>query len=599
MGRRRNKGRANKKRSTGNSKSSPRRFYEDDEWSNSSSEEISVDFDEPLAFDIGTRVELPNIKRASPPDENVSPNTGTVVGHWKRRDHWPEHLRAPYLVLLDDGMAVYCHRTDADFLRETDVPPMKATLNIGCRIECKIESKWFPGTIVQRHDDWVLSPIDTPPYFIRFDYGRERPFWGPEDRIRAISDCKKGSSARFPPLRFELGDRVVCSVDDDWAPGQVVRKWYTEEEFENGHAVPYQVLLDTGDFIYAPLDDDDCIKRSTAPPVPLRFDVGDRVTCKVEEGWTPGMVINTQYRDEGVHGGRIVPYEIKLDMGDIVYAPCDNDLFVKKKLRFEVGDRVECLADDGWMAGIVKETDYFENCRMAPYQVELDTGDDVFVNLDSDSHIKESSAPLVCRGEINGMVHVMSKMMIYNQEYGTAEKMLQERVTMIRSKIKSNVQHKHVNSWRVDMSNFLCYLSEVHQATGSLHEMRAALDEALELIEISQDKSKSHRLLNVTSKLATHAALTSDKYAALLFSEEAIILARETTGGHDSFRLGLMMFQCGKLNVACDDRERGLEQMSEGLEILTRLYGRDNKHIKLMAKDHLKTANAIFLEGEE
>ena len=87
-------------------------------------------------------------------------------------------------------------------------------------------------------------------------------------------------------------------------------------------SVPYQVLLDTGGFIYAPstcaavvcfvmrrffvhhslnssfgvvlVDDDDCIKRSSSMAVPLRFDVGDMVTCKVEEGWEPGMIASTE-----------------------------------------------------------------------------------------------------------------------------------------------------------------------------------------------------------------------------------------------------------------------------------------------------------------
>ena len=42
------------------------------------------------------------------------------------------------------------------------------------------------------------------------------------------------------------------------------------------------------------MDDDDCIKKSTASSVPLRFDVGDWVKCKVEGGWEPGMIANTE-----------------------------------------------------------------------------------------------------------------------------------------------------------------------------------------------------------------------------------------------------------------------------------------------------------------
>ena len=134
-----------------------------------------------------------------------------MAGHWKRRDHWPEHLRAPYLVLLDDGMAIYCHRTDLEFLRETDVPPMQATFNVGQRVECLLEEDgtWFPGTVLQCNELWHKSPIDTPPYFVGFDYGRDRPFWGPPERIRALEGRKGrgGARAALPPLRFEMGDR--------------------------------------------------------------------------------------------------------------------------------------------------------------------------------------------------------------------------------------------------------------------------------------------------------------------------------------------------------------------------------------------------------
>ena len=41
------------------------------------------------------------------------------------RKCWPEDCKAPYLVLVDDGMAIYCRRTDKDFIKRSDVPPME------------------------------------------------------------------------------------------------------------------------------------------------------------------------------------------------------------------------------------------------------------------------------------------------------------------------------------------------------------------------------------------------------------------------------------------------------------------------------------------
>ena len=669
----------------------------------------SLDQDAPLAFDVGTRVECLRLEGYDSKDGRGGPHTGTVAGHWMRRDHWPEHFRAPYLVLLDDGMAVYCHRTDGEFIRESDVPPMEATYKIGARVECKLEAdgtKWFPGTVLQSHEDWYRSPIDTPPYFIRFDYGRERPFWGPRERIRATRVAyKKGADV---PLRFGVGDRVDCSVDDEWIPGMVIKCWYREDDFENGHAVPYQVRLDDGDLVFAPIDDGYCIRRSSTAEMPLRFEEGDRVECRIDGGWVPGTVLRTRYREDDFFR----PYQIEVDTGDVVYAPMDDDSCIRRAspetpLRFGVGDRVDCMLEGGWVTGTVIKTwhrregeeeeddendddedddedDEDDNCggdfvpyfvqldngdlvsapedddscikgstvppvplrfkegdrvvcsfdegwmpgtvskvrhqdadycdgRVMPYQVKLDLGDIVYAPSDNDSFIKSVEQPSkkseeessnrdeepsmcdgegqptiaspICKGELNGYVHVMSKMLIYNEKYDEATKMLEEQISWIRLKLEDKPRVKDAIQLRIDLSNLLLYLAEVHQATGLLDDMKDALDVALSLIEMSQDRSRNYRLMNLTAKLATHAALTNDKYSALEYSEEAIILARETLGEYDSFRLGLMLLQCGKLNLGCNNIDRGVAQMTEGIDMLTRMYGSDNENVRMARED--------------
>ena len=172
----------------------------------------------PLSYAIGTRVELPHLLKTK------KTHTGTVAGHYKKQKG--DTRIAPYLILMDDGTALYCHRTDPDFLKESSVPAMAITYNIGSRVECQLtegDSKWFPGTIIQAHQNWAKSPLDSPPYFIRFDYGRERPFWGPASRIRELQG--KDKSNRLPTLRFGVGDRVSCYMDGKWMPGKVVKTW--------------------------------------------------------------------------------------------------------------------------------------------------------------------------------------------------------------------------------------------------------------------------------------------------------------------------------------------------------------------------------------
>jgi len=172
----------------------------------------------PLPLTIGTRVELPHLLKSN------KTHTGTVAGHYKKQKG--DTRIAPYLMLMDDGTALYCHRTDPTFIYETQISGMSINFNIGCRVECQLNEgsdKWFPGTIIQAHPHWAKTPLDSAPYFIRFDYGRERPFWGPKDKIRELKG--KDTKNRLPTLRFGVGDRVSCYMDGEWRPGKVVKTW--------------------------------------------------------------------------------------------------------------------------------------------------------------------------------------------------------------------------------------------------------------------------------------------------------------------------------------------------------------------------------------
>jgi len=60
-----------------------------------------------------------------------------------------------------------------------------------------------------------------------------------------------------PPLRFAVGERVQCNVGA-WKGGRVTQHWYSEDAFDG--AAPYQVLLDDGTYIFAPVDSDQCIR---------------------------------------------------------------------------------------------------------------------------------------------------------------------------------------------------------------------------------------------------------------------------------------------------------------------------------------------------
>ncbi|CAE8597279.1 unnamed protein product [Polarella glacialis] len=63
-------------------------------------------------------------------------------------------------------------------------------------------------------------------------------------------------------LRFEVGTRVECNAQG-WETGTVVKHWYRDPSWTAKRVVPYQVKLDHGPTIFAPLDDDKVIRKVT------------------------------------------------------------------------------------------------------------------------------------------------------------------------------------------------------------------------------------------------------------------------------------------------------------------------------------------------
>lgn len=98
----------------------------------------------------------------------------------------------------------------------------------------------------------------------------------PEEEAAKDAETRAQWAAACPPdkqpLRFIPGDRVECNVGE-WASGKVVQLWYFEPAMPE--AVPYQVLLDDGRLIFAPEDEDRCVRAAqgaaaTPPAHPFR-----------------------------------------------------------------------------------------------------------------------------------------------------------------------------------------------------------------------------------------------------------------------------------------------------------------------------------------
>jgi len=76
-------------------------------------------------------------------------------------------------------------------------------------------------------------------------------------------------------LRFKVGDRVECNCGS-WKAGTVVKLFYTQSSFPEGTCAPYQVKLDDGKLIFAPMDTDRVVRAcDNEAPVVLDDDVFD------------------------------------------------------------------------------------------------------------------------------------------------------------------------------------------------------------------------------------------------------------------------------------------------------------------------------------
>lgn len=67
-------------------------------------------------------------------------------------------------------------------------------------------------------------------------------------------------------LRFDEGYRVECNCGE-WKPGTIVKAWYREDSWEEDSWAAYQVQLDDGNLIFAPIDDDNVIRKAAAGSV--------------------------------------------------------------------------------------------------------------------------------------------------------------------------------------------------------------------------------------------------------------------------------------------------------------------------------------------
>ena len=81
-----------------------------------------------------------------------------------------------------------------------------------------------------------------------------------DDELREYRAQWADDYAEPAPFRFDVGARVECYGEDGWSRGSVVAHHYREPDWPLEAWAPYQVRLDDGFLIFAPADDDRCIR---------------------------------------------------------------------------------------------------------------------------------------------------------------------------------------------------------------------------------------------------------------------------------------------------------------------------------------------------
>ncbi len=136
--------------------------------------------------------------------------------------------------------------------------------------------------------------------------------------------------------RFAIGAHVQCLYHGEWVCGRVLAHHYEEPA---GVFHPYQVRLEGGQRIYAPADTDECIQAA------FRFRVGADVLCNIglltHPTWAQGRVVAWHYEEPP---GCFHPYQVRLECGQLIFAPEDTDALIRASKRKTGGDIGATLA---------------------------------------------------------------------------------------------------------------------------------------------------------------------------------------------------------------------------------------------------------------
>jgi len=160
---------------------------------------------------------------------------------------------------------------------------------------------------------------------------------------KAVADLKAMSEALIPET-LKAGlivdvNEVVCG-DPSCAPVDTIFTFLWENSGKGVFAIPSEAHEISPDDLTEYFPDHETLqawkegKRARWPPLPpLRFQVGDRVECRVGphpvKGWAPGRIIKLHYSEKSWPPNMTAPYQIALHDGRLIFAPQDVDQVIR------------------------------------------------------------------------------------------------------------------------------------------------------------------------------------------------------------------------------------------------------------------------------
>ena len=184
-------------------------------------------------------------------------------------------------------------------------------------------------------------------------------------------------------LRFKVGSHVVCNMNGQAVPGEVVALLHRVEQMPPGKCAAYVVRLITGQIIMPPIDHPAIInplpegqevawgkppageearmkaaqaqaqaqaqaaskqqqpgaaaakpnlmKLSDKTEEEMRFKAGQKVVCNMGQAFEPGTVLRVKAVQPGMPEGFCSAYEVKLKRnGQVIYAPFDVEQLIRE-----------------------------------------------------------------------------------------------------------------------------------------------------------------------------------------------------------------------------------------------------------------------------